>query len=239
MQVARVTWLAVCGMGEGSGKKDRAGKSKKKVAPDPTERLAKKDAWAGDKKKKPIQTEDSVGGEKKKPMQTADSASGPRKKYSEASTAESELALLPEQPPLERKSLNLRIRDAYTAVFVFAALAVFLVIWEVEIITRTIVSEGYEQAAVSGFIMRGEEIAGLIENDEETKLLKVCVRARARARLCVCVRARVCGRARVWSHFSLSHQPKLRPPWRTGCAAGLRDDSDSPVSALPQAADRV
>eukprot|EP01044_Picomonas_judraskeda_P044147 COSAG03_NODE_23560_length_279_cov_0.572222_1_plen_64_part_10 len=64
MQVARVTWLAVCGMGEGSGKKGGAGKSKKKGAADPTERLAMKDAWAGDKKKKPIQTEDSVGGEK-------------------------------------------------------------------------------------------------------------------------------------------------------------------------------
>ena len=226
-------------MGESSGKKDRAGKSKKKVAPDPVSRLAKKDAWAGDKKKKPIQTEESVGGEKKKPIQTADSASGPRKKYSEASTAESEPALLPEQPPLEGKSLNLRIRDAYTAVFVFAAIAVFLVIWEVESITRAIVSQGYEQAAVSGFMMRGEEIDGLITNDEFQKLLKVCVCARARA--CVCVRARVraCVRACVWSHFPLSHQPELRPSWRTGCAAGLRDDSDSPVSALPQAADRV
>ena len=168
-------------------------------------KLGQKEAWM-DKKNK-------------KPRQPGDSAADPKKKYSAAPEEDRPPAFIlePAAPPPEAKSLNLKIRDAYTAVFVFAAIAVLLVIWEVEIITRTIVREGYEQSAVSGFVMKGENIPGLIENDELTKLLKVCICAL----------------------FPVPPTTTDKPAWRTGRVAGLRDDSDSPVSALLPAADRV
>eukprot|EP01043_Picozoa_sp_COSAG02_P073087 COSAG02_NODE_14059_length_1316_cov_0.775678_1_plen_343_part_10 len=78
-----------------------------------------------------------------------------------------------DEHPKQNATLPVKIRNAYTWVFVFAAMAVFLVIWEVDILTREIVKKGYTQAAVSGFVMNGENIDGRIENTELQRLLKV------------------------------------------------------------------
>lgn len=51
----------------------------------------------------------------------------------------------------------------------------FVVVWEVEILTRDIVAKGYAQSAVSGFEMIGENIDGRIKNTDLQRLLKVAL----------------------------------------------------------------
>lgn len=168
-------------MGEG-GKKKKT--TSRKVAPEKG-----KDAWSEKERRsgKPRREKDSAKKKYAPPPSPEDEeeveAELPRRERAALKVDTRGQAAVPDggetpiwkvqDPPKKKTGLPVKIRNAYTWVFLFAAMAVFLVIWEVEIVTREIVKMGYTQSAVSGFEMNGENIDGRVKNTELQRLLKV------------------------------------------------------------------